>query len=227
MIGLIAAMHCEAEALCARLAQRKTVRVGGLDFETGLLEGKEVVIAVSGEGKVNAALCTQTMVLLYRPVFLINTGVAGSLSDTLRVPDVAVATAVGEHDSDISPRGYRKGEVLLHDAPHLLFEADPAAKEKLLSACAAAGVHAEAGVIVSGDQFIADEEKKRELIGRYPGAVACEMEGGAVGHVAVVNGLPFAVIRAISDNANDGRAFDPLRATEISVDITLRFLRGM
>lgn len=227
MIGLIAAMRCEAEALSARLAQRKSVNISGMDFESGLLEGKEVVLAVSGEGKVNAALCAQTMVLAFHPSLLVNTGVAGSLSPTLRVPDVAVATSAGEHDSDLSPLGYGKGEVLIHDLPHCLFPVEKGLWEKMLAACREAGVHAEAGAILSGDQFIASEEKKAELRGRYPDAVACEMEGGAVGHAAFVNGIPFAVIRAISDNANDGRAFDPVRAAEISVAVTLRFLRKM
>jgi len=82
-------------------------------------------------------------------------------------------------------------------------------------------VHAERGVIVSGDQFIADPDTK-ECLKRDFAGIACEMEGGSVGHVAFLNGTPFAVLRAISDNADDSTKFDPIRAAEISVKLTLR-----
>lgn len=219
-------MQCEAQELQKNMTEVETQVVSGISFVTGKLVGKEVVLAVCSEGKVNAALCAEAMVLRYQPSLLLNTGVAGSLSPSLKVPDVAIATAVGEHDSDISPLGYQKGEVIIRDVPYRLFEADKKVVQALLAASASVGVHAEAGTIVSGDQFIADPVKKQELIDRYDGAVACEMEGGAIGHVAFVNHIPFGIIRAISDGAEDENAYDPLRAAAISVAITLKFLKN-
>ena len=223
MIGIIAAMRVELEKLLALTENKKTRSVSGLTFTQGVLEGVDVVMTVSGEGKVNAALCAEAMILLYAPTLLINTGVAGALSATLRVPDIAVARAVKEHDYDISPLGYRKGEVLFPGGSALAFEADACFADAVLRAAKELGVHAEDGVIVSGDSFIADAAVKERLVREFDG-IACEMEGGAIGHVAYLNGIPFGVIRAISDTADDGTKYDPDRAAEISVALTRRAL---
>lgn len=221
MIGIIAAMSCELEKLLAEAEIEEKRAVSGLTFYVGTLAGARVVMTVCGEGKVNAALCAEAMVLMYAPELLINTGVAGGLSPTLAVPDVAVASAVCEHDYDISPLGYSRGEVLFPGGSATYFEADRRFSDCVLRAAKELGVHAERGVIVSGDQFIADPDTKERLKSDFSG-IACEMEGGSVGHVAFLNGTPFAVLRAISDNADDSTKFDPIRAAEISVKLTLR-----
>ena len=226
MIAIIAAMSCELEKLLMAADIHEVRAEGGLTFHIGELEGKAVVMTVCGEGKVNAALCAQTLILLFAPELIINTGVAGALSSTLSVPDVAVGTAVCEHDYDISPLGYGKGEVLFVGGSATYFECDKRFADAVLLAAGEMGVHAEAGVIASGDQFIASEAKKEEIRQDF-GAIACEMEGGAIGHVAFLSGIPFAVLRAISDNADDGEKFDPVRAAAISVDITRRALAKM
>lgn len=223
MIGIIAAMSCELEKLIDAASIKEKRTVGSLVFHIGTLEGHEVAMTVCGEGKVNAALCAQTMILLFQPSLLINTGVAGALSPTLSVPDVAVADAVCQHDYDISPLGYGKGEVLFPGGSATYFAADRAFSDAVLAAALEMGVHAERGVIASGDAFIADKDTK-ESLARDFGGIACEMEGGAIGQVAFLAGVPFAVLRAISDNADDAEKFDPLRAAEISVALTRRAL---
>ena len=223
MIGIIAAMTVELEKLKAAATITREETVSGLTFTLGTLEGKEVVMTVCGEGKVNAALSAEAMLLRYAPTLLINTGVAGALSETLSVPDVAVATAVCQHDYDISPLGYEKGQVLFPGGSATFFEADKPAVAAFTAAARATGVHTETGVIASGDVFVADNGLKT-AIRRGFSAIACEMEGGAIGQVAFLNDTPFAVIRAISDGANDAAAFDPVRAAAISVDITRRAL---
>lgn len=225
-IGIIAAMKIEAELLKAHLTGGKSERISGIEFIAGKWNNAEVVLAVCSEGKVNAALCAEAMILRYAPNAVINTGVAGGLSPTLHVPDVAVATAVAEHDMDMSPLGYAKGDVLINDRVHSLFEADKEWTMRLLAAAEQAGSHVEAGVIVSGDAFIADPVKKEELCRRY-NAVACEMEGGAIGHTCYVNGVPFAVLRAISDTADDGTAYQPARAAAISERILASVLTAL
>lgn len=223
MIGIIAAMQVELEKLLSFTEVSEVKEVSGLRFTRGTLEGKEVVMTVCGEGKVNAALCAEAMILLYQPTMLINTGVAGGLSPTLHVPDVAVARAVKEHDYDISPLGYRKGEVLFPGGSALAFDAEATFADAVLCAAKELSIHAEDGVIVSGDSFIADPAVKERLVREFDG-IACEMEGGAIGHVAFLNGIPFGVIRAISDTADDGTKFDPERAAEVSVALTRRAL---
>jgi adenosylhomocysteine nucleosidase len=223
MIGIIAAMSVELEKLKEAAVLTREETVSGLSFTLGTLEGKEVVMTVCGEGKVNAALSAEAMLLRYAPTLLINTGVAGALSETLSVPDVAVATAVCQHDYDISPLGYEKGQVLFPGGSATFFEADKTAVAAFTAAARATGVHTETGVIASGDVFVADNGLKT-AIRRGFSAIACEMEGGAIGQVAFLNDTPFAVIRAISDGANDAAAFDPVRAAAISVDITRRAL---
>lgn len=223
MIGIIAAMSVELEKLKEAAVIEKEETVSGLTFASGTLAGKPVVMTVCGEGKVNAALSAEAMILRYAPDLLINTGVAGALSPTLSVPDVAVATAVCQHDYDISPLGYKKGQVLFPGGSAMLFEADASAVRAFSAAAKEAGVHTEEGVIASGDVFVADEAQKAAIRDGFS-AIACEMEGGAIGHVAMLNNTPFAVIRAISDGADNAEAFDPIRASAISVDITLRAL---
>lgn len=219
-------MEVEAALLKAHLADGKTEEVSGILFTRGKWNKTEVILAVCSEGKVNAALCAEAMILRYAPSAIINTGVAGGLSSTLHVPDVAVATAVAQHDMDMSPLGYQKGDVLIHDKVHSLFEVDKELMMRLFEAAEAEGSHVEAGVIVSGDAFIADPLKKEELKRRY-NAVACEMEGGAIGHTCYVNGVPFAVLRAISDTADDGTAYEPARAAAISERILARALESL
>ncbi|MCQ2385106.1 MAG: 5'-methylthioadenosine/adenosylhomocysteine nucleosidase [Clostridia bacterium] len=225
-IGIIAAMRVEAEALLAEMAEKKETAVSGMTFTEGRLADIDTVLAVCGEGKVNAAVCTQTMILLFHPDKILNTGVAGALSSTLKVPDVAVATATVEHDYDLSPLGYSKGTVLIGGKEVRGYPCDGDLTEKLTEAAREAKVHAEAGVVVSGDLFVADETLKSALREDFSG-VACEMEGGAIGHVCYQNGIPYGVIRAVSDTADDGRKFDPVSASAISVDLTLRLLRKL
>ena len=123
-IGIIAAMQMEAEGLIHEMKNAVSETVSGMTFTSGLLMDRPVVVAVSGEGKVNAAVCAQTMILRYSVGFLLNSGVAGNLSDTLSVGDVAIAADTVEHDYDISPLGYAPGMVLGIDRIHVPCDPD-------------------------------------------------------------------------------------------------------
>lgn len=226
MIGLIAAMQIELEMLLEKTDVKEKKTVSGMTFTVGTLAEKTVVMTVCGEGKVNAALAAQTMILLYAPSLIINTGVAGSLSPDLGVGDTAVASAVCQHDYDLSPLGYPKGRVLFPGGSADRFPTDKAVSEAILDAAAALGVHTRLGVIATGDVFVADDGLKASLVQAFD-AIACEMEGGAIGHACTLAGVPFAAIRAISDNADDAKAFDPVSASAVSVAITERVLVKM
>lgn len=225
MIGIIGAMTVEIEGLKAKMSEKTEKSVGGMTFVSGKLCGKDVVLTVCGEGKVNAAMCAQTMILLYSPSMIINTGVAGGLAEGLEITDAVIATAVVEHDMDMSPLGHPIGYVCGVDAIEM-----PCDKKiiPILSECAAAcGVNHKLGIVATGDQFISSDEKKRWLIDTFD-AYACEMEGGAIGHVCTRNNVPFGILRTISDGGDNSAKMSfpefAALAAENSIKIMTLFL---
>ena len=192
-------MKIEAEAICASLSDVKKETVSGIEFTHGTLYGKEIVLAVCGIGKVFAAICTEAMIIRYSPSLIINSGVAGTLTDKLSIGDIAVAKSLVQHDMDTSALGDPVG--LISGINKIYFDADEKAVKTFEKVCAAIGANSVVGTIASGDQFMSDTEKKLAVRDRFD-AIACEMEGAAVAHVAFINGVPFAVLRAISDSAS-------------------------
>ena len=205
MIGIIAAMDVEMKSLRSFMTDTKTETVSGITFVSGTLEGKLVVTAVCGIGKVFAAMCAQTMILRYQPECIVNTGVAGALSDKLSIGSVAISSAVVQHDMDTSALGDPLGLISGVNKVQLPADSDLCGQ---LSACATVlGIRTETGVIASGDQFISSAERKDAIIKTF-GAIACEMEGAAIGQVCYVNRVPFCVLRAISDSADGSSHMD-------------------
>lgn len=205
IIGIIAAMDSEIAAIKNEMKDKTVETVSGIEFVKGTLCGKNAVVAKCGIGKVFAAICAQTMILKYSPALVINTGVGGSLSEKLGIGDIAVASDVVQHDMDTSPLGDPVGLVSGINVVH--FPADPHAANLISASAKSLGINNVQGTIASGDQFIASREKKNYIKDNF-GAIACEMEGAAIGHVCYVNETPFAVIRAISDTADDSSHMD-------------------
>lgn len=193
-VGIIGAMGLEVEELRDALESRTEITYAGRVFYQGKLSGTPVVVVCSGIGKVNAAITTQLLIDHFGISAVINTGIAGGAAAGIKVRDVVVSDTVVYHDMD--PR------ILAIGYPHLReFTADETLREKALRACEGR-VHAIAGRVATGDQFIADSAVKADIVSRT--APACiEMEGGAVAHTAAANGIPFVIIRCISDNADD------------------------
>ena len=202
-IGIIAAMDLELNELKAAMADTETETVSGIEFVRGTVEGRHVVAAVCGIGKVYAAMCAQTMILRYAPDAIVNIGVAGTLTKDLGVMDIAIAGQVCQHDMDTSALGDPVG--LVSGADRIYFPADLTIVGTLEQCADALGFRHSTGTIASGDQFIHTPEKKQYLSEQF-GAIAAEMEGGSVGQVCFVNGVPFAVLRTISDG--DGGTMD-------------------
>ena len=199
MIGIIGAMSAEVEALKAILKDKSVENISGVEFVCGKLSGKDVVVAQCGIGKVFAAISAQTMIIRYGVSAIINTGVAGTLSDKIGILDFAVSSAVVQHDMDTTAIG---------DAPGLISGINivqiPAAQKLCTRAAQIAeeqGNNARLGIIASGDQFINNAAKKAYIRDTF-GAIACEMEGASIGQVCYVNGVDFVIIRCISDNAS-------------------------
>ena len=207
-IGIIGAMHCELSLLLASMEQHAQAEFYGLSFHTGLLCGRQVVLVKAGIGKVNAARCTQLLIDHYHPAAIINTGIAGGLAPGLQVGDVVVADGLLQHDFDVTAFGHAKGYLCTgEDDQHpTVFHADRHISDTLAQAAQTVlpkeRVHR--GLIATGDQFISTREQKAALYDTFH-AAAAEMEGGAIAQVAALSGVPFAVIRAISDLA-DGTA---------------------
>ena len=227
MIGIIAAMVPEIEAVKAAMTEKTVRTVSGIDFVSGKLYGKDAVVAKCGIGKVFAAVCAQTMILTYSPDYIINIGVGGTLTDRLTIGDIAISTDVVQHDMDTSPLGDPVGLVSGINIVH--FPADERLTRELLAAAETAGVNCLGGTIASGDQFIASAERKAFIRDSFS-AISCEMEGAAVGHVCYVNGTPFAVLRAISDSADDSSHMDygefVLLAAERSFKVISEFIKN-
>lgn len=205
-IGVIGAMQIEVETLLSYMTDKETATVSGIDFVTGDMEGRRIVVAKCGIGKVFAALCAEIMILEFCPRVIVNTGVAGTLTDKLSVGQIAVADAVCQHDMDTSPIGDPYG--YLSGIGQVYLPTDRQATECMVSAVSKTGVHYERGVIASGDQFIASREQKERICGRFDGVIACEMEGAAIGQVCTVNHMPFAILRAISDGGDESASVD-------------------
>ena len=224
-IGIIGAMKIEVEKICSMAENVKKEKVGGIEFNVGELCGHQVIIAVCGVGKVFAAMCAQAMILNYSPDAIINTGVAGALASELRVGDVAVAENVVQHDMDTSPIGDPVG--LISGINMVQIPADEKISSSLKKTAADLGMTCLSGTIASGDQFIADKAKKAYIKNTFS-AIACEMEGAAIGQVCYVNGTPFGILRSISDNGDEsaGMSYDKFIgvAVENSVKILTEFL---
>ncbi len=200
MIGIIGAMTVEVEGLKKIMTEKSEKTIAGTAFTSGILCGKKAVVAVCGEGKVNAAMCTQAMIMEYKPDMIINTGVGGGLSEGLKIGDVVAATAVVQHDMDMSPLGHEVGYICGIDGVDML--CDTKITDMLVECIEECGVDCRRGIVATGDQFINSNDKKQWLIEQFNAAV-CEMEGGAIGQVCVRNGVPFGILRAISDGGDD------------------------
>ena len=226
MIGIIAAMDVEMKSLRSYMENTETEVISGIRFVRGTLEGKDIVTAVCGIGKVFAALCAQTMILHYQPQCIINTGVAGTLTDALTIGSIAVSSAVVQHDMDTSPLGDPVG--LISGINKVELPADRLLTGQLSACAKVMGIKTATGVIASGDQFVASVERKAFIVEHFK-AIACEMEGAAVGQVCYVNKIPFCVLRAISDSADGSSHMDyptfVQMAAEQSVALLRRFMR--
>lgn len=207
-LGIIGAMTVEVETLKAHMTDRKLTNRAGMEFCEGKLSGLDAVVVQCGVGKVNAALCVQILCDCFSVTHVVNTGVAGSLNAVLDIGDLVVSTDAVYHDFDCNTLNpaYKVGQV-----PGLSvwsFPADPELKELAFAASEFVNPgHTQLGTVASGDQFICNREVKERIIANT-GAVCTEMEGAAIAHAAWRNGVPFVILRAISDKADDSAEMD-------------------
>ena len=223
MLGIIGAMDVEVAKLKANLTDVEIIIKAGMEFNKGKFHGKEIVIVRSGIGKVNAGICTQILVDLFKVSAIINTGIAGSLKNEINIGDIVISTDALQHDVDATNFGYELGFIPQMKA--LSFNAD----EKLISLAedccreVLTDINTFKGRIVSGDQFIADKSKKDFIASTFAG-FCTEMEGAAIAQAAYLNDIPFVIIRAISDKADDSAHMDYPAFEAMAVDNSVKLL---
>ena len=207
MIGIIGAMDEEVQQIVNVMEVKKVENKASMTFNMGTLSGKDVVIVRSGIGKVNAAVCTQILVDDFNVDYVINTGIAGSLKSEIDIADIVISDDVLHHDMDATGFGYALGQIPRMET--LSFKADERlinlAKDSCEHVIPQVGVHI--GRIVSGDQFISNKEVKNKIASNFSG-YCTEMEGAAIAQAAYLNNVPFLILRAISDKADDSATMD-------------------
>lgn len=205
MIGILGAMDLEVRTLIERIEGARERSFGAFSFTCGTLSGREVAVAQCGVGKVNAAICAQTLILALKPQLIVNIGVAGALAADLSIGDLVIAESVVHHDADTSSLGDPIG--MVSTVNRVYFPCDESAREALLSAARGAGFAARAGRVASGDQFVCDPARKQWILKTFSAHV-CEMEAGAIAQTCFVNNVPCAIVRAVSDRADGCASVD-------------------
>ena len=205
-LGIIGAMAVEVELLKEKMESLTVTNHAGMEFYEGSLEGMPAVVVQCGVGKVNAAMCAQVLCSIFGVTHLVNTGIAGSLCADLDIGDLVVSKDAMYHDFDCVHFGYEMGRV-----PGMDVTAFPADEAMISYACAAAEAvnpgHSRIGRVASGDLFVAEKEAKARIIERT-NAICTEMEGAAIAQTAYRNKVPFVILRAISDKADDSAEMD-------------------
>lgn len=205
-LGIIGAMDIEVATIKEKMENMATHTIAGSAYCEGKLEGMDAVVVQCGVGKVNAALCAQVLCSCFGVDYIVNTGIAGSLNAELDIGDFVISTDAIYHDMDATNFGYSMCQV-----PGMSVLSFPADKELAALAYGVAdGVHpghVRMGRVATGDQFVADKQLKNKII-ENTGAFCTEMEGAAIAHTAWKNSVPFVIIRAISDKADDSAEMD-------------------
>ena len=227
-LGIIGAMESEVAELKSVMEETNVVDRAGMLFYDGVINHREVVVVKCGLGKVNAAFCTQVMIDLFRVDMIINTGVAGSLDPKINIGDIVLSTDVVQHDFDLTPLGLKKGTI--PPKKSVSFTPDDGLRTIARVVCHAVNrdISVFEGRIATGDSFICNKKEKHRIRSEF-GALCCEMEGGAIAQVCDANDVPFLIIRAISDKADDSASEDfpsfEKKAIKHTINLELEMLR--
>lgn len=225
-MGIIGAMDEEVEKIKECLENVTIKTIASMDFYEGQLYDIDVVVVRSGIGKVNAAICAQILADRYNVTAIINTGIAGSLNVDINIGDIVLSKDTLQHDMDAVAFGYEPSVIprmetsVFKGDEELLQIAEEACREEL------EGIQVFAGRVLSGDQFISGREKKEWLNQNFSGDCT-EMEGAAIAHAAYLNHIPFLIIRAISDKADDSANMDYPEFEAMAIQNSVIILKSM
>lgn len=198
-IAIIGAMEEEVALLREKISNQEQETIAGCEYTTGSMDGAEVILLRSGIGKVNAAMSTTILLDRFKPDYVINTGSAGGFHPDLNVGDVVISSEVRHHDVDVTAFGYEYGQV-----PQLpaAFEANSGLVEIAEEAAKEIGsVQIVKGLIATGDSFMNDPKRVDAIRDKFLNLQAVEMEAAAIAQVSYQFGIPFVIIRSLSDIA--------------------------
>ncbi len=222
-LAIMGAMPEEIAPILEKLESYTTVEYAGNKYYEASYKGLDLVIAYSKIGKVFSTLTATTMIQHFGAKKLLFSGVAGAISSTLHVGDLIVATKLSQHDLDITAFGHPFGYV---PEGAVFVEADKELIAMSKIVAAEMGKIVQEGIIATGDQFVANEERKN-WIGDTFGADALEMEGGSVAVVCDALNVPFFILRAISDAADMDASFSFDEFLETSAVESAEFVMRM
>lgn len=225
-IGIIGAMDEEVAGLKQEMEITSTATIASMEFLEGTLLGKDVVIVRSGIGKVNAAVCAEILAGIFHVDAMINTGIAGSLNAKIDIGDIVISSDVLHHDMDATGFGYPLGQIPRMEV--LSFTADDTLIQLAKEVCEQVNpeIHTHIGRVVSGDQFISDKAVKDRIIANFEG-YCTEMEGAAIAQTAYLNKIPFVILRAISDKADDSATVDYPTFEKKAIEHSVNLVKGM
>lgn len=230
MIGIIGAMEEEINQLKQKMEQIVIKTFASMEFNLGKLYGKDIVVVRSGIGKVNAGICAQILVDRFNVNKIINTGIAGSLDASIDIGDIVLSTDAIQHDVNAVEFGYGLGVIPRMETS--TFTADISLIKLAKKVCEEVNpdIKVFTGRVVSGDQFIADKAKKDWLVKHF-NPMCTEMEGAAIAQAAYLNHIPFLIIRAISDKADNSASMDypafEAKAIEHTVKLVSAFVASL
>lgn len=226
-IGIIGAMEVEIRLLIEAIQDRKDHTLHGFTFHQGRIGNHEVVVLLSGIGKVSATVATTLLIQEYQPEIIINTGTAGGLKDS-KVYDIILATEIRHHDVDVTVFGYEIGQQA--KMPPAFFT-DENLLMKAENHCQKYTQQLKKGLVVSGDSFISDKNRRDWIENNFPNALAVEMEASAIAQTCHIMDVPFLMLRSISDNAGEGNSvsFDTFveKAGQLSAEMNISFIKSL
>lgn len=227
-IGIIGAMEEEILLLKSKMSNKKEWTEAKADFIEGQIGEVEVVLVRCGIGKVNAALTTTLLLAKHDIDLIVNTGSAGGIGAGLHVGDVVIASEMAYHDVDATVFGYSIGQVPQMPARYI---ANQSTIEKTITAAKITGLTPVKGLIVTSDSFIASQAQTDVILSNFPDALASEMEGAAIAQVCYQFDVPFVIIRAMSDVADEeaGVSFDEfiIEAGKKSAEMVLELVASL
>lgn len=222
-IAIMGAMPEEIAPILEKLGTYKTTQYAKNNYYEASYKGVDLIIAYSKIGKVFSTLTASTMIEHFGAQKLLFSGVAGAISPSLKVGDLIVATKLSQHDLDITAFGHPYGYV---PEGSVFIEADKELIELSKKVAHDMNKSIQEGVIATGDQFVANEERKN-WIGTTFGADALEMEGGSVAVVCNALNIPFFILRAISDAADMDASFSFDEFLQTSAQESAKFVMKM
>lgn len=199
MIGIIGAMEEEVEILKSSIENRETIQIAHVIFYKGNIEDKQVVLAQSGIGKVNAAITATLLINEFKPDLIINTGSAGSVDSELNIGDIIISNKVYYHDVNATAFGYKLGQV--PSMPEF-YETDSKLIDLAKSSIEQLDLNGIVGEVATGDSFIGSIDQRKVIKSNFPTASVVEMEAGAITQTCYQYNVPIIVTRAVSDLAD-------------------------